>query len=678
MLKLIQWFKMKKQLILLLLIFTYFSFFQTEARAKQILEYQDRFLSSYDKFNKNDLTRKLVIDFNTGVLKLNEKKYKEAIKIFRKTAIVLRVSSVLNIAISYYNLKHSSRAKLFFRYIYKYPHLKQTNTYAYMSASFYLYKITKDDKYLEDILRTYSMIKQINNRSKSVVVDALILLKRYSKALKVLDTIKENNFLKKAMLRIKLRQYPKARQELNTLYKGTFSRKRLDKILWIKLFLDLKENNFKNFSLDIDTLRPRLKYFKANLALPFKIYYNTNKYSAKYYLKNLLRFNQNRTIDFIFYFAPFIFSDNDQNIYDFSKGFIFKEKKNEKALKYMLKYNASLINTMESDPIIRVEKLRKIIKHKHTSYMYYNLGLACAQVFDFYSAYKYFHNAYKLNPGNKLFAMMSLLSAKRIHLETYDIKEIRKGILNKNGLYKYFGYSLYGLFYRLPKQYKVKRFSKYEDSLFAKAILFIKDMQNKKDLKKTALLKEEFKDPLVYLLALIQKPKKLSNFSYYSSLQAKIPLKFNKNFIEGSFFVSQVYFDVLKSLGLLDKADIKNPRDLKPSYVRIRAILALFNDRPKEAFALIRYLKRKYDFNTRLSKYILVSSMLSEKDFSHASIEISLIQAQYSDTDAGFLTGIQLLQELKLTSLMQNFVYPYRNNLIDFKLIGFDKLLESL
>ncbi len=669
---------MKKKLLFLSFFLIFFYLLQSQAEAHQLLEYQDRFLRSYAKFNKNQITRELVSNFNTGVLKLKEKKYIEAIKIFRKTARVLRVSSVLNIAICYHNIGNDKRAKLFFRYIYKYPKLRKTNVYAFMSATYYLYNITKRDMYLDDILRTYTNSKEIGDRGKSIVVATLITLKHYGKAIKVLNTIKQKNLLKLAMLKIKIRQYSHVRNILNNLSKQTFSRKKLDVILWIKLYLDLKENNLENFKLDVRELDSRLGTFRANRDMPLELYFNNDKYEARYYLKNLLHFSANRTTDFIFYFAPYVFSDDDQNIYDFSKGFIFKNKENRKSLKSMLKYNASLIKTMEEDPIVRVQKLKKIIKYNHSSYMYYNLGLACAQTFDFYSAYKYFHNAYKLNPGNKLFAMMTLLSAKRIHLFTDDEKYIKKSILNRNGLYKYFGYKMYGLFYKLPKETRIKQLSRYKNSLFGKALIFLDDMKQGKDLSKSDLLKDEIKDPLVYLLDLIQKPKGISDFSYYSSLQARVPLKFNKNFIEGSFLVSEVYFDVLRSVGLLNRENIKNARDLSPSYIRIRAILALYGNRPKEAFALVGYLKRKYNFNTRLAKYILVSGMLLQHDNAHASVEISLIQAQYNDKDADFLTGVQLLQKLKLESLMQNFAYPYYNNLIDFRLKGFDKFLGSL
>ena len=49
--------------------------------------------------------------------------------------------------------------------------------------------------------------------------------------------------------------------------------------------------------------------------------------------------------------------------------------------------------------------------------MYYNLALCYAQIFDYHNAYKYFSKAYKLNPGNKLYSSMTLITANRIDLK---------------------------------------------------------------------------------------------------------------------------------------------------------------------------------------------------------------------------------------------------------------------
>ena len=61
-----------------------------------------------------------------------------------------------------------------------------------------------------------------------------------------------------------------------------------------------------------------------------------------------------------------------------------------------------------------------------------------------------------------------------------------------------------------------------------------------------------------------------------------------------------------------------------------------------------------------------------------ASIQISLLKVILNDPDADFLTAIQLIQDLKISSAKQFLLQPYLDSLIDFKLIGFDEYLESL
>ena len=55
-----------------------------------------------------------------------------------------------------------------------------------------------------------------------------------------------------------------------------------------------------------------------------------------------------------------------------------------------------------------------------------------------------------------------------------------------------------------------------------------------------------------------------------------------------------------------------------------------------------------------------------------------MIKAILNDSGADFLTGVQLIQELKFTSAKQYFQETYLDSLIDFKLVNIDELLESL
>ena len=79
-----------------------------------------------------------------------------------------------------------------------------------------------------------------------------------------------------------------------------------------------------------------------------QIFFNQNKYTSKQYLDSVVKFDENRKIDFIFYFAPFIFSDSQEIIYDSLKGFIYNQKDNLDNLEEMLNYNTKFIKIVNS------------------------------------------------------------------------------------------------------------------------------------------------------------------------------------------------------------------------------------------------------------------------------------------------------------------------------------------
>jgi len=76
--------------------------------------------------------------------------------------------------------------------------------------------------------------------------------------------------------------------------------------------------------------------------------------------------------------------------------------------------------------------------------------------------------------------------------------------------------------------------------------------------------------------------------------------------------------------------------------------------------------------------YLMVAALLEAGRYNDASIQISLIKAILKDKDADFLTAIQLIQDLKITSAKQFIKEAYKDSLIDFRLVGFDEYLESL
>ena len=664
---------MKKIILILILFISYNSY----AYEKYDIQAQVDIIFNHKKLETKQKKLLLKVKFNKAILLLEKKEYEKAIKIFEKTKQILKIPSLLNIGISYYKLGSKKKAEIYFNKIYKTKNITYLSSYSYLSACFYLYKITNNDLYLKKIIKLSKKYKSLSENSKRILSDTYIILKEYKKALKVLSSMAKQLFLKQAMLHMKLNNLDKAKNLLSKAKSNTYNQEKLNLIYWIILLRDLKANDIVKFQEDINDIKKIKSQFKTNLKYPLEIFFNQNKYSPKNYMENISKFNISRQVDFIFYFAPFIFSNNEEILYDTTKGFIINSDKNIKNLEEMLKYNLELINIIKDDQIIRINKLKLLMKKNHKSYMYYNLALCYAQINDFYNASKYFSKAYKLNPGNKLYAIMSILSSQKINKTLTNLEYIKINIRSNNGSYKYFGHQLYKLI--IDRKFISKITAKnYNKTALYYAIDYLHKMNDNKLTKKHILFKKYYKDPLVFLMTNVLRKKKENDLQYFARLQDTIPRQLNNNFLEGSFIVGNYYIDLLKSLGLFHKTNFLIQTNNSPTYLLLKAFNDLYKDKSKQTIHTLEYLQKQYKFENQYTMYLLVAALLHEKRYNDASIQISLINVLFKDNSSNFLTGIQLIQELKLKSAKEYIQEPFRHDLIDFKIKKFDELLESL
>jgi len=663
-----------------LVLFVYFSLLSTiYAVENSVIESQPEILFKYNKLKMNQEKLALQVEFNKAVMHLSKNEYEKAISIFENTAKILKIPSFLNIGIAYYKMGSNKNAKIYLDRIYKLRVGIKGNIYSYMSACYYLYKITDNYDYIDRIINIAKKSKKLSEHAKRLVADAYILLKEYKKALKVLDSMTFALDIKKAILYLKLKDYKKATLYLEKAKDKTVNQDVYNKILWLMVYKDLKTNNLDLLFEHIDLINERRSTFKTNLQMPLKMYFNPRKYTSKEYLEQITKFDINRKIDFIFYFAPFIFSENKEIFYDASKGFIFGSKQNITSLEKMVDYNAKFLTVIKDDPIIREFKLKEILEVDTKSYVYYNLALTYAQIYDFANAHKYFKKAYKLNPGNKLFSAMTLISAIRINKTVNDKDYIEKNLAKRDGLYKYFGFELYKMIINPDMKLKMPKVSdKYKRTIFYKALNFLNNVDEKGIQRKDPLLIEHPKDPLVYLMNLTIRDKKQSDYQYFSYIQDNIPLKYNYNFLSGPLVVTNYYVDLLKAMGLFKNADFTLTNHSSPSYLRSVALRNLHFNKPESTIKILEDLQEKYKLEDKYTLYMIVAAMLEAGRYNDASVQISLIKAILNDDGADFLTGVQLIQDLKLKSVRQYFKAPYKDSLIDFKIVGMDKYLESL
>lgn len=645
--------------------------------AENVIESQPEVAFQFDKLEKSQENLSLQVDFNKAVLYLNRNQFIEAIDLFEKTSKVLDVPSYLNMGIAYYKLDLPNNAKVYLNKVYEKEDNIKNNTFSYMSASYYLYQMTKDNKYLDSIVKAYKRFKNASEPAKRMVADTYVILKDYENALAVLNTIEYPTDLKKGLIYIKLNDFEKAEYHLKKAKDQNVNADTMDKLLWILSFVQLRLNKLEPLKDNLEAINAKKATFKANVDFPIEIYFNKNKFNSKQYLDSVLKFDDNRKTDFIFYFAPFIFSDSQEIIFDSVKGFVYNQQDNLNNLDEMVKYNSKFLEISKKDPIIRVIELKKLLGKDTKSYIYYNLALSCAQINDFYNAYKYFEKAYKLNPGNKLYSAMYLITANRINIKLKDSEYIENVIKNGSGSYNYFGKELYKLFINSQYTNSVQPLN-YEATIFYQALSFLSDMNQNKLIIDHPLLDEHFKDPLTFLIRLVQRREKESDFSYFTRLQDSVPLTLNDNFLEGPLIITKFYVDILKGLGLFSSADFKVVGKKSPSYLRIKALVDLHQGRPNDTIKTLEYLQSEYKLEDKYTMYLMVAALLEAKRYNDALMQITLIKTMSNDSDADFLTGIQLLQELKIQSAKQFFNQPYLDSFIDFRLGGFDDFLESL
>ncbi len=673
----------KEVMILKYIIILFLLSFPLWAKENKTLESQPQILFEHQNLLSEQEKTELLLKFNTGVLYLEQKRYKEAIALFKQSAKLLKVASYLNIGIAYYKLDAHKNAYLYLKKIYNLKDLVNNDKFSYFSSAFYLYKITNDKDYINEITKIAAKSKRLTEQEQLLVVDTLILQKRYKYALELAQNVPNISNLKLGLLNIKTRDYTKAKIHLTKAYEEEKGNKGKNTVLWFKLFRDLKANDLTNLREDILKIEERLRIFHINKELKLKLFFNKDKFTPKEYFDKITKFSFERKMDFLYYFAPFIFEDYDVIEDQSTRSFIIKSQSDLQDLNMSVKYNRDFLKVIKLDPIRRVQVLQDMITAKYdtNAYEYYNLALAYAQVYDYTSAYKYFKKAYDLEHGNKLYSVMTLLTAKRLNNKINKIEKefLVKNILSSKGSYGYLGKYMYKIFENPQVALdKTKLSNNQKMSIFFRALYFL-DHVNKKGILQTEPLLVEFsKDQLVHMLTLVARKTGESDFNYISRIQDNLPKIYNNMFLKGSLAVTDFYLDTLRALGLFNRTDFNIENELSPSYLRTKALVQLYIDHPKDTIKIIEYIHKKYELKSIESYYILIAAFFASQQENLGFATLGEIGFIYNDQDAKFLEGVSLIQELKLNTAPQYFNYKFKGGLLDFKLEGFDRFLESL
>jgi len=647
------------------------------------IESQPQILFEHKKLEDKQERRELLLKFNTAVLYLEQEKYLHAIQLLKQSSKILKVPSYLNIGIAYYKLKSNNNAYLYLKKIYDFKELQYKDKFSYFSAAYYLYKITNNKEYIEEITKVSDKAKRLTEHEKLLVVDTLILQKDYKKALSIAEGIKNISQLKVAMLCIKLRNYDKAKFYLEKALNTAKGDKAKNEVMWFKLYRNLKANDIVNVTEDILKIEERKKIFHTNKRLELELFFNKDKFTAKEYFDKVTNPSFDLKLDFAYYFAPFIFEDYDVMNVNETNGFIIKNKDSIHELNMMIDYNSKFLKVIKEDPIKRVQILQNMIDEKYDTkaYEYYNLGLSYAQVYDYNNAYKYFKKAYNLDHGNKLYSVMTLITTKKFNVneDKVFLEFLEKNIMSTNGTYEYLSKYMYKVFVNSAIELDKNKLSlRQKKSIFFRALYFIDNLKDDGIMTSSPLLVEFAKDPLVHLFKLIAREENENEYIYISRIQDELPRIYNNIFLKGNLIITDYYIDVLKALGIFNRTDFNIENNKSPSYLRTKAIIQLYNGVPLETIKIIEYLHNEYNLQSIDSFYILIAALFSSGNTELAYATLTEIEFLYKDKDAKFLSGIRLLQDMKLNSAPQYFRDTLKGKLVDIRLKNFDSFLEEL
>ncbi|MGB5867551.1 MAG: hypothetical protein WBG69_06745 [Arcobacteraceae bacterium] len=497
------------------------------------------------------------------------------------------------------------------------------------------------------------------------------------------ESIENISQLKVAMLCMKLREYDKAKIYLDKASVDVKGDKAKNEVMWFQLYRNIKANSIANLTEDILKIEERQKIFHVNKRLELELYFNKDKFTPKEYFDKVTKPSFDLKLDFAYYFAPFIFEDYDEMNVNETNGFIIKNQNSIHELNMMIQYNSEFLKVIKQDPIKRVQTLQNMIDAKYDTkaYEYYNLGLSYAQIYDYNNAYKYFKKAYSLDHGNKLYSVMTYLTTKKFNINEDKVfmEFLTKNIMSKTGTFTYLSQYMYKLFIDSSIELdKTKLTNKDKKSIFFRGLYFIEHLDDEGIVKTSPLLVEYDKDPLVHLFNLIAKEKNENEYIYISRIQDELPKVYNNLFLKGSLVITDYYIDVLRALGVFNRTDFNIENNKNPAYLRTKAIVQLYNGKPEETIKIIEYIQKNYNLQSIDSFYIMIAGLFSSGQKELAYATLTEIEFLYQDKDAKFLSGIRLLQDMKLNSAPQYFRDKLKGKLVDIRLNNFDNFLEEL
>jgi hypothetical protein len=273
-----------------------------------------------------------------------------------------------------------------------------------------------------------------------------------------------------------------------------------------------------------------------------------------------------------------------------------------------------------------------------------------------------------------------VLSARRsnIKINDKDMEFVKSSMKNPKGDFNFIGKYTYQTMINTTFDIKTADDEIDKSSLLFKALSYIiKKRENRITIYEPLFLQKDSRDPLIYLLKTLVRDKEKEEFEYIAKVQNTIPTKLNNVYLSGALVITDMYIKILHAFGMYDNS-VLTTTETTPTYLRTKAYQELYSGRSQHAIDILEDLQSRYELEDKNSLYLQVAAFLELKQYNDASITIELIKAILSDNDSKFLTAILLLQDRKFINASKNFIEPYNDNIIDFKMHNLDKFLLSL
>ena len=505
--------------------------------------------------------------YNLGVIKLQEKKYKEALEMFKKAIKnkESRTLSAINAAYASLMLNNKSLFKYYTNLAYLYlPELAKNRNYPYYYAIIMYYKGYE-----------YEAIPALKTKTDYNPDKLLASIYEYLK-----DPLNAQQY------------------EENPLYKG-LELAQIGEYSLAKNYLQKTSNSIGEFALGLVELK--LKEYK-NASIIFKKYANNNIYPIYMFLKPSLfdikkaqkefkeTFLKDKKdfYDLFFYYAPYKVINMNKTIEYLQKGISGIPLGAIEEAKTSLTKSAFLSNlNLKIAKAIRLalnghiylanKAFLKLFKKRQDSYIInYNLGLTYAQLGEYKKAYNHFLRAYHLNPYDLKSGIFAVYAGDKLDIKNgYLIASIKEDFTDKTLLEK-------------------AMLSLYENDTVTLAAFTQREEKNSPlwlltNLTAKSLLDKDYTNEALKLKIIFDKDL-ISHLLYFYAKNRNLPVNeiakrfhplFNKlipylnSFYYGGKLPREWFFEFAKISGLME---------------RVR--LLLINKAKKETFDIIPVLKR--------------------------------------------------------------------------------------